>query len=520
MPSFTEEKKGREIKIVTILFAVAPTFMVAAGLLLGAGFNFAQIRVQGKKVPIPLIIFGMVSSIGLFLSAGYFSNSLSSIDLFASFAAIFEGISISIIKYNAQLVAVIILISVLEIGLASGFGLAVQIGKIRQKRRASQIGVDSKGDSQPIVSANESATSTSTITNKNIYLNRNMDVARVADEQGLKRDEQSLMELFLYGKVSQISSIANVFKPEGYYFTGIPQLDWETKRIKSVLDSLVRRGYLNAELTDKLIVCKACGSANIRIRKTCPECSSLRLYKEALLEHFTCGAVDRQTAFETENGDLVCPKCKVKLQLIGSDYRSLPPAYICLGCNTLNSEPLLTIKCDDCGSTAGMDEEPEIFLYNYTANAELPMQELQHIKPLDTCTKFFKSLGYNTVAPAFVSGRSGTQHLFDILILGRVGWVEAYNPNVNKALPRNDNGNTVVELLISNKPIDLEEITRIYGKISDIDCDFLLFAIPGLTSNARNYAEAYGMKVSEGRNIEEALSNSKIPKVTGDNAVD
>jgi hypothetical protein len=217
---------------------------------------------------------------------------------------------------------------------------------------------------------------------------------------------------------------------------------------------------------------------------------------------------------ESQGGDLLCPKCKTKLKLIGSDYRVLPPAYLCLGCNTLNSQPSLTIKCNDCGSTSQIDEEPEIFLYKYTANTACPLHELQQIKPLDTCTKFFKTLGYSIVAPAFVSGRSGTQHLFDILILGRVGWVETRKQNANKAQPRNDNGNTAVEVLISGKPVELEETTRIFGKISDIDCDFLLFAIPGLTDSARNYASAFGMKVSEGKNIEEAFANSKIPKAT------
>ena len=102
----------------------------------------------------------------------------------------------------------------------------------------------------------------------------------VIEEQGLKRDEQSVMELFLYGKVSQIVPIVNVSKPEGYFYEGIPQLDWDTRRSRQVLDALVRKGFLNEELTDKVITCKACGSANIRVRKTCPQCKSLRLQKK------------------------------------------------------------------------------------------------------------------------------------------------------------------------------------------------------------------------------------------------
>ena len=77
---------------------------------------------------------------------------------------------------------------------------------------------------------------------------------------------------------------------------------------------------------------------------------------------------------------------------------------------------------------------------------------------------------------------------------------------------RKDNGNTVVQLLISSKPVDIEEITRMYGMINDVECDAINFVIPALTDSARNYAAAYDMKISEGQTIEEALAKSKIPK--------
>jgi predicted acyltransferase (DUF342 family) len=98
-----------------------------------------------------------------------------------------------------------------------------------------------------------------------------------------------------------------------------------------------------------------------------------------------------------------------------------------------------------------------------------------------------------------------------MLILGRVGWIAPEESEINPPT-RRDNGNTAVEVLIAGKAINVGEVTRIYGKISDIDTDFILFAVPGLTANARNYAKAYGLKVSEGKSIDEALVNSNIPK--------
>lgn len=488
--------------MVTIISLIVPLLTIAVAVVVGVAFDFIPFK-SPKLKTIAIVAFGTVVGILGLIFAFLFTdivNSLYSIFVFQNFASIFESVDMSIIKYNAQLVATIILIAVFEIGLASGFGVAFTLDKRRLKRQAALDTV--KADAASKTQTNNTAAHT------DLAFNKQQDVA---EDQSLRRDEQSVMELFLYGKANKIVPVVDLSKPEGYFYEGMPQLDWDTKHSRQVLDALVRKGYLNGELVDKVIVCQTCGSGNVRILKTCPECGSLRLNKEGLIEHFSCGAVERQSAFETQNGDLLCPKCKARLQLIGSDYRTLPPAYKCLSCNTLNSEPKLTIKCGDCTSNADIDDEPEIYLYKYTANPQMPLHEFQRVKPLDTCTQFFRSLGYTIVAPAFVSGRSGTQHLFDILILGRVGWVETQNAT-SKVISRNDNGNTAVEVLISGKPIDLEEITRIYGKISDIDTDFLLFAIPGLTPNARNYAQAYGMKVSEGKNIEEALTNSKIPK--------
>ena len=240
--------------------------------------------------------------------------------------------------------------------------------------------------------------------------------------------------------------------------------------------------------------------------------------KEALIEHLSCGSVDRQNAFETPNGHLVCPKCKTKLNLIGSAYSVLPSAYKCLAYNALNNQPRLIVKCSECLASEDFDDEPEILLYKYTANPQIFLEELQNIKRIEQISEFFKSMGYVTVAPAYVSGKSGTQHVFDMLVFGKVGWVENELQNTSASTSRCDNGNTVVEVLASSKLVSLPEITLIYCKISDIENHFLLFAIPGLTPNARKYAKAYGIKVSEGKDVKVALAKSKILKIKNGNA--
>jgi len=498
--------------MLTVASLVAPIVILALAIVVGVMFNYAPVK-QRRHKPISIVVFaGVVGVVGLvftFLLSNILSDYFFSFGLFGNFSSVFQDVGVDIIKYNPQIAAALVLLGMLEAGLSLGFGGAYSVTTMKLKRQKANT-----SNPSPIVDVAAKVAPAQSIEATTGMLEKDDEDSDVAkDDPGLRRDERSMIELFIYGKVSQISPTVDAAKPDGYYFDGIPQLDWDTKHTRQILDALVRKNFLKAELIDKIIVCKNCDSGKVRVVKTCPECGSLRLRKEGLIEHFSCGAVDRQSAFESPSGDLVCPKCKAKLHLIGSDYRVLPPAYKCLGCNTLNNAPRLITKCSECESTEDFDDEPEIMLYKYTANAQMPLKELHNIKPIEKTAEFFKSLGYSIVAPAYVSGKSGTQHLFDMLILGRVGWVDGQNQKTGSATNRSDNGNTAVEALVSSKPVSLGAITRIYGKISDIDSDFLLFTIPGLTANARNYAKAYDMKISEGKDIEEALANSKIPKV-------
>lgn len=304
------------LSLASLLF---PILTLAVAIVIGILFNFVPAKTQSRK-PLPLIAFaavaGAVCTILTFLFNSTISNAFSSMAIFQNFATIFSSINVAIIKYNAPLVAIIFLIAALEVGLGSGFGVAFALGKRSAKSPAAQTRIEATAKNTAKTDHPTQPAPAATAFSK---------TPDVAIEQRLRRDEQSMMELFLYGKVSQITPAVNASKPEGYYYEGIPQLNWDTKHSRQVLEALVRKGYLNAELTDKVIVCQTCGSGNVRLIKTCPECGSLRLQKEALIEHFSCGAVERQSAFETQNGDLLCPKCKNKLQLIGSDYRQLPP---------------------------------------------------------------------------------------------------------------------------------------------------------------------------------------------------
>jgi hypothetical protein len=208
--------------------------------------------------------------------------------------------------------------------------------------------------------------------------------------------------------------------------------------------------------------------------------------------------VDKEEAF-VKNGSLVCPKCSAKLELLDSDYRNLSYMYACQDCNGLNRELLETMVCSICGTEAEVDKEDELTLCAYHLNEPNQALAFSQIKPVEECTAFFKSLGNAVEAPALVAGKSGARHSFDLLI----GRAPGDTPG------RDSRAAMVVEILLSDKPIEVDEVARVYGKLSDLYCDSIILAVPGLAADARNYASSFRLRVLEGMTIQEALAASE-----------
>ena len=128
----------------------------------------------------------------------------------------------------------------------------------------------------------------------------------------------------------------------------------------------------------------------------------------------------------------------------------------------------------------------------------------EFVKPTEKVVNYFKSLGYTIYAPAFVRGKSGSEQTFDLMIYKDTR-KQSYGIPEEVKQQQQRNG-VLIEILASDKAIELEDITREYGKISDVGYKVMVLVIPTLSEKARNYAEAYGITFCEGRSIEEALA--------------
>ena len=99
--------------------------------------------------------------------------------------------------------------------------------------------------------------------------------------------------------------------------------------------------------------------------------------------------------------------------------------------------------------------------------------------------------------PALFQGKSGAKHTFDLKL------VESPEDLADSEVL----SEVAVEILLSDQPIEADEVARIYGKISDMRCDSIIYAVPGLTSEARSYASSFRVRVREGTTIQGALAS-------------
>jgi hypothetical protein len=278
---------------------IAPLITLLAGVVIGTIFNFAPIKALKHKAII-LASFVVISSLGLYVASNLFCYNLTSIQYFQSFTSILQGSAVTnLLGGYAPYASAILLSALFEASLALSFAGESSVGQYLSKQK------------------HKNSTET--------FQTPPIKQSTLANGGGLMEDEQSIMTLFRDGKISQITPAINASLPDGYSFEGALQ-DWDPKRTRYVLDSLVQKGQLKAELIDKAITCTACGSANVRIKKICPDCNSLLLNRE---DH-------------------------------------TPPSYVCVICKAKTASPLFVAKCENCGTTAELDEEPEIELFKYT----------------------------------------------------------------------------------------------------------------------------------------------------------
>jgi hypothetical protein len=131
-----------------------------------------------------------------------------------------------------------------------------------------------------------------------------------------------------------------------------PVFNMESKKFilpvrEEILRDWERMGVLKSVLLDRLRLCPKC-YALPTFRPACKYCLSARVQRDTLIHHFACAHVDFFNNFE-KRGEIICPKCRLKNLVMGSDFEYLQGSYRCNDCQWCDSELEEVGHCLSCG---------------------------------------------------------------------------------------------------------------------------------------------------------------------------
>lgn len=313
---------------------------------------------------------------------------------------------------------------------------------------------------------------------------------------GMNARSSKLVAEMLAGKIIVIKPELDFDSEMGFRYPIVEKLlGMEGAEAVSVLEALVDKGALVREFFDRVLRCPQCRSVNLRPSNCCPKCGSRNLAWGRVLEHLSCHFVGLEDEF-VSGKSYVCPKCGVELRISGGDYQSLGLMNKCLDCYEIFAQPAIQWRCLKCGVLTPPEEINEVNVYAYRFN-ETRREWLEfEVKPKAQLIEFLKQLGYEVSEDAVVKGRSGAEHVIDILA-------------------SKDDGVVVHDIAIGIKvaggDIGLGEVCDFDDIAYDSGIhDKVLVVLPGLRTEAEKFAKQQRIKVLKMRELETVLAGIEV----------
>jgi len=311
-------------------------------------------------------------------------------------------------------------------------------------------------------------------------------------------DVQAFLSKFLSGEISELKP---TFDPKfGYRYAEVEAILGDAAKVEDFLNRLYEAKVIERKLYDKILYCPSCGSQNISTHYCCPYCKSFNIHKGSLVEHVKCGYMDVEENFR-KGGKLVCPKCHEELRKPEVDYRKAGIWCTCKDCGKSFDIPVTRHFCRDCQADFAFEDVEIRDVYAYTLNEEVKGEITAGWIFVTPIKEFLIESGFEVEAPAFLKGKSGANHMFDIA---------AYRKEITKKVAVMDVA-TATEDAVSEQPV-----IALFAKIYDVSPDSaFLIAIPKLSENAKKMAELYNIKVIEARDskdVTKALKDKLVRK--------
>lgn len=312
------------------------------------------------------------------------------------------------------------------------------------------------------------------------------------------RNTQGLLSRLLS---EEIKWIEPVYDPKiGYTYPLVESITEDSTKAEDFLDKLYRVDILERRLYDKVIHCTKCGSVNISVRYCCPYCKSFDIQKSSLIEHVKCGYMDVEQNFSKENR-LVCPKCSEELKKIDLDYRRAGVWCLCTECSKSFDIPVAALFCRDCHSDFTFEDAVTTNIYSYSLKQKAAEEASLGLTVIGPIRDYLVESGFDIESPAFLKGKSGANHMFDI------------------AARQADNQQsvTVIDLASSSEnSVSEQPVIALFAKIFDVSPEkAFLIAIPRMNGNGKKMAELYKISVIEAKGQKEAIKSLR-ERMVGD----
>jgi len=267
-----------------------------------------------------------------------------------------------------------------------------------------------------------------------------------------------------------------------------------SENIKSLINKLVKHGILLKKFNEKILSCPNCYSINVTTHYHCPFCNSINIEKEVLIEHVLCGNIDSKTNYE-KNKKLICPKCKKELKEPNVDYRIIGSWFECNSCNKKFDEPNLIHFCRNCKKDFRIEEIDLIDVFSYKLNEELK-SEIEEKLMITPIKKALEELSYKVEVPGILQGSSGASHTFNL---------------VASKIKENKEKTIALDISLSTSTVSEQSVITLFAKIFDTHpSESFLIVMPTLSEKGKKLAELYGVKVIEGKNVEEIINKLKL----------
>jgi hypothetical protein len=305
------------------------------------------------------------------------------------------------------------------------------------------------------------------------------------------RNVQTLLSKFLNGEIKTLEPVYDL--KAGYRYPMVETIVSEASQVEPFLNKLYDAGILEKKLYDKVIFCPKCGSADVSFRYCCPFCKSFDIQKSSLIEHVKCGYMDVESNFR-QGDKYVCPKCHEELKRIDVDYRKAGIWCACKDCSKSFDIPVPAHFCRNCHENSTFEEAVIKDVYSYTLNENVKAESFLDWLLAAALRDFLVKEGMTVESPAFLKGKSGANHSFDIV---------AYKGDKSRVI--------VVDLAMSPENVVSEQpVIALFAKIFDVSPErAYLIAVPKLSENGKKMAELYKIHAIEAQNQDEAIASLK-----------